>query len=69
MRMLTYWAGGCRVDDLANYSYRSLELLCRTQAALASTEQVRRELDRMAMDYQRLADWQDRQRIEADRQA
>lgn len=57
------------MHHLGDYSYRSLEYLCRTQAMLASTEQARRELERMALDYQRLADWQDRQRPEADRQA
>jgi hypothetical protein len=54
---------------LANSSYRSLEILCRKQAAVASTAETKRELERMALEYQRLADWQERQRPEADRQA
>jgi hypothetical protein len=49
--------------------YHSLELLCRQQAALTSTPDTRRELERMALEYKRMADWQDRQRPdEADRQ-
>jgi hypothetical protein len=57
------------MHHLANSSYRSLELLCREQAAVASTAATKRELECMALEYQRLADWQDRQRPEADRPA
>jgi len=39
------------------YYYRSLELLCRRQAALSSTSGTRNELERMALEYQRMADW------------
>ena len=43
----------------ANY-YRSLELLCRQQAKLAATPNARNELERMTLEYKKLADWQDR---------
>jgi hypothetical protein len=46
-------------------SYRSLELLCRRQAHLSSTPQTRRELERMALEYKQLADWQERQSQES----
>ena len=45
-----------------DFSYRSLELLCRRQAALASTEETRQALEMMAAEYQKLADQQERQR-------
>ena len=45
----------------ANFSYRSLELLCREQAKLASTPDTRNELRRMSLEYKRLADWQEHQ--------
>jgi hypothetical protein len=54
-------------DDLRNFSYRSLELLCRRQAALSSSEKTRRELEIMANEYADLADHADRQRAESDR--
>jgi hypothetical protein len=44
-----------------NFSYRSLELLCRQQAALAATASTRRELECMALEYKELADRLDRQ--------
>jgi hypothetical protein len=47
-------------QSLANFSYRSLELLCRQQAKLASTPDARNELERMALEYKALADWQER---------
>jgi len=47
-------------DRLRNFSYRSLELLCRKQAALASSEETRRELEIMAGEYAVLADRADR---------
>jgi len=45
----------------ANSSYRSLELLCRQQARLSATRDARNELERMALEYKRLADWQEHQ--------
>ena len=48
----------------ANFSYRSLELLCRQQAKLTSTPETRNELERMALEYKQLADWQEHQRPE-----
>jgi hypothetical protein len=54
-------------DRLRNFSYRSLELLCRKQAALASSEETRRELEIMAGEYAVLADRADGQRTEPDR--
>jgi hypothetical protein len=54
------------MPHVPNVSYRSLELLCRQQAALASTSDTRQELERMALEYKRIADWQDRQPPEAD---
>jgi len=45
----------------ANFSYRSLELLCRQQAKLADTPDARIELERMALEYKRLADLQEHQ--------
>jgi hypothetical protein len=47
-------------ESLANLSYRSLELLCRQQAKLAATPDARNELERMALEYKTLADWQER---------
>jgi hypothetical protein len=44
-----------------NYSYRSMALLCRRQAALSSTPDTRRELEQMALEYQTLADRLDQQ--------
>jgi hypothetical protein len=49
------------MHHLATFSYRSLELLCRNQAAMASTDDTRRELLDMALEYQRLADSSDQQ--------
>ncbi len=42
---------------MQNYSYRSLEHLCRRQAAL-DTKKV---LQEMAREYQQIADYEDRQ--------
>jgi hypothetical protein len=42
-------------------SYRSLELLCRSQAAMSTTPETRTELERMALEYKRMADWLERQ--------
>jgi hypothetical protein len=53
-------------DSPANFSYRSLELLCRQQAKLSSTPEVRQELERMALEYGRLADWLEHQWPEPD---
>jgi hypothetical protein len=44
-----------------NYSYRSLELLYRRQAALSATPAARKELELMALEYKRLADRLERQ--------
>ena len=46
---------------IAHLSYRSLELLCRQQAALAATASTRHELERMALEYKEQADRLDRQ--------
>lgn len=54
------------MDQIANISYRSLEVVCRKQAALSSTPDTRRELLRMALEYQHLADLLDQQRSELD---
>jgi hypothetical protein len=53
-------------DRLRNFSYRSLESLCRRQAALSSSEEARRELEVMAREYADLADRADRERTESD---
>ena len=53
------------MHHLPNYSYRSLELLCRQQARLACTPDARRELEHMAVEYKQMADWQDHQGSEA----
>ena len=47
------------MDESANLTYRSLELLCHQQAKLAATPDTRNELERMAREYKRLADRQD----------
>jgi hypothetical protein len=36
--------------DLPNFSYRSLEAVCRAQAAMTSCPDTRRELERMALE-------------------
>jgi hypothetical protein len=48
---------------LANESYRSLELLCRAQAALSSTSGARKELEAMAREDAVMADWLERQSL------
>jgi hypothetical protein len=45
-------------------SYRSLEQLCRKQAAIAATPSARKELERMALEYKEMADWLARQQSE-----
>jgi hypothetical protein len=50
-------------ESVANFSYRSLELLCRQQARLAATPEARNELERMALEYRQLADRQEQQRL------
>jgi hypothetical protein len=50
-----------------NELYRSLETLCRHQAKLSSHPGARKELESMALEYKRLADWLDRQWPEPDR--
>jgi hypothetical protein len=54
-------------DRLRNSSYRSLESLCRRQAALSSSEETRKELEIMANEYAVLADRADRERTESNR--
>ena len=54
-------------ESPANLSYRSLELLCRQQARLTVTPAARNELERMALEYKRLADWQEHQWPELDK--
>jgi hypothetical protein len=51
-------------EQLANFSYRSLELLCRLQAKLSATPDARNELERMALEYKQLADSQEHRRAE-----
>jgi hypothetical protein len=53
---------------LRTESYRSLELMCRQQAALSSSAAARQELEDMAREYAALADWTERQRPEESRQ-
>jgi hypothetical protein len=55
------------MHHLVTESYRSLELLCRSQAAVSVTPLARQELERMALEYKRLADWLEGRRLEADR--
>ena len=43
-------------DDLPNLPYRTLEFLCRTQAAVYPTKEVRETLEEMAAEYRKLAD-------------
>jgi hypothetical protein len=45
---------------LRNESYRSLELMCRQQAALSSSPAARQELEAMAREYAAMADWLER---------
>ena len=50
------------MNDLpGNVSYRDLESLCRQQAKLSATPETRHELERMALEYKRLADWVEHQ--------
>jgi len=53
------------MPHLSNESYRSLELVCRQQAAIAATPETRTELERMALEYKRLADWLEHKLSEA----
>jgi hypothetical protein len=55
------------MKDLTDCSWRSLELLCRQQAALSTTPDARAELERMALEYRRLADWLERRGPETER--
>ena len=47
--------------ELSDISYRSLELLCRKQAALSATPGTRKALEGMALEYKRLAEWEEGQ--------
>jgi len=49
------------MHPLVKESYRSLELMCRAQAALSSTAGAREELEAMAREYALMADWVERQ--------
>ena len=53
-------------ESLANASYRSLESLCRQQAKLSANPKTRNELERMALEYKQLADWQEHQQPETE---
>jgi hypothetical protein len=55
-------------ESPANFNYRALEALCRQQARLSATPDARNELERMAREYKRLADWQEQQRLEHEEQ-
>ena len=54
------------MHHLVTESYRSLEKLCRAQAAASITPLARKELEHMALEYKRLADWLECRRLEAD---
>jgi hypothetical protein len=43
-------------DSPTSFSYRSLERLCRKQAALASTKETRVALEAMAAEYRKQAE-------------
>ena len=43
-------------ESSANLSYRSLDFMCRQQAKLADHPKARNEVERMAIEYKRLAD-------------
>ena len=47
-----------------DFSYRSLELICRRQAVLASTAETRLALEMMAAEYRKLADQEEHLRPE-----
>jgi hypothetical protein len=49
------------MHHLQNASYRTLELVCRRQAAISSTTQARILLEDMAAEYRKLADFVERQ--------
>jgi hypothetical protein len=46
--------------------YRLLEATCRREAAIAMTPAARTDLERMALEYKRSADWLERQWPETD---
>ena len=54
-------------ESPANFCYRSLELLCRRQAKLSATPDLLDELERMALEYKKLADRQEDQWPEPDK--
>lgn len=59
-----------RMDESpGSLTYRSLELLCRQQARLSATPGAQIELERMALEYKQLADWQDGLSREGDAQS
>ncbi|WP_404543293.1 hypothetical protein [Bradyrhizobium sp. USDA 223] len=53
-----------RMDYLPNYSYRSLEVLCRRQACQTGNPKAKRELETMAREYMQLAELAERTRRE-----
>jgi hypothetical protein len=50
------WEG----DATMHRKYRALEHACQVQAALTCHEQTRQELNKMAQEYRRLAEWLER---------
>jgi len=54
------------MDESSANAYRLLELLCRQQARLSATPATRAELERMALEYKQLADWQEHERPKPD---
>jgi len=42
-------------DSVRHLNYRALELVCREQAAIASSKETRLALEAMASEYQNLA--------------
>jgi len=51
------------MHHLQDASYRALELLCRRQAAISATKEVRTALEEMVVEYRKLADWVDSQSL------
>ena len=50
-------------------SYRTLELACRTQAALTMTPNAKAVLETMALEYKRSAEFLERQWLETNNQS
>jgi hypothetical protein len=47
-------------DATVHRKYRALERACLVQAALTAHEQTKQELNMMAQEYRRLAEWLER---------